>query len=120
MKDRTFILKRMRENRHTQYRPEQLKLYEILVARARRDDKNANYVMEYEVKDLQKVDGYRLKKIVLDIANPDLKVCVRLMGQVHETKTQRIKDEDQKYILEMNGWVVEDIWHYERSELWAK
>lgn len=120
MKDRTFILKRMRDNRNTQYRPEQLKLYNILIERAKRDGQNANYVMEYEIKDLQPVEGYSLRKIVLDIANPELKIGIRMMGQIHETKKQRLKDEDQKYVLSMNGWVIEDVWYYEKPELWKR
>ena len=47
--------------------------------------------------------------LVLQVA-PPLRIA-------HDGKKQKIKDEDQKIILEGNGWQVVDFWYHEMPNL---
>ena len=97
----------------TEYRTEQVFAYDIL--------RNAypNFVvkMEHELHDLKDVDGIKAKYCQPDIIILPKKIAVRLNGEVHDGKKQKIKDEDQKIILEGNGWQVVDFWYHEMPNL---
>ena len=79
---------------------------------------------EYRVHELKEVDEIIPKIAVLDIAviprgKFGRKVAVRIMGKIHEGRKQQLKDEDQKALLEGNGWLVFDFWYDHIPELWT-
>lgn len=90
----------------TEYRSEQVFAYDTV----RSYFTHSNVKMEYEVHDLSKY-------CQLDIAVLPEKIAIRLNGGVHEKRKQKIKDEDQKLMLEEDGWKVVDFWYYDMPYL---
>tara|TARA_R100000406_G_C3098382_1_gene121297 strand:- start:410 stop:808 length:399 start_codon:yes stop_codon:yes gene_type:complete len=45
-------------------------------------------------------------------------IAVRIQDKHHTSSRMHQIDTIQKHILEENGWLVADIWHYECKELW--
>ena len=53
-----------------------------------------------------------------DILIKPLKIIIRVNGLIHQTKKARIKDADQKFILEGNGYTIIDVNFEDREDLW--
>lgn len=102
----------MNQQRKTQYRPEQLRYYKFLNDRTDND-----LALEYVVPKLVKIDEIEPKTVIADIADLTTKVIYRLNGPIHEGRLHVMKDEDQKVVLEGNGWIVIDIWYYDYTSL---
>jgi len=109
MTDLTNYAKRgMRKAGNTRYRPEQFKLQKYLL-----DNLHTNPMdigMEVSISQGGKLIA------VADLIDYKSKTIYRLNGEYHRTKRQRMKDEDQKEILENMGYTVEDI---EKDSEWA-
>jgi len=86
----------------TEYRSEQVFAYDTIMSYYPHNQVK----MEYEIHGLSKY-------CQLDIAILPEKIAIRLNGEVHEKKIQKIKDEDQKIMLEEDGWKVIDFWYYD-------
>jgi len=95
---KSWAKRRMRENRNSQFRPEQIEIYkQIRSTRA-----NSDIIMEHIIYDEDK----RIVAIA-DIADLTRKECFRLNGAFHFDREQY--DGDQKEKLEELGWKVTDI-----------
>jgi len=121
---KSWIRKNMSDN---QFRPEQYYCYQLLREII---PPEAKIEMEYLV-NLESVDGVNVKRALLDIAilfpeekcwghENAVRIAIRINGEVHEKPRQRLKDEDQKYVLEGNGWKVYDFWFNKIPEIWNK
>ncbi len=97
-----------------QNRPEQLRYLEYL-----KEDLKCDLRLEYTIPKLKTVDYIEPKKVIADIADLTCKMVYRLNGPIHEGRIQTLKDEDQKVILEGNGWHVMDIWYYKYVALFS-
>jgi len=105
------------------YRPEQMRVYKILLELYPKDE----IKLEYVVRDLKPYSGIDLsspfKRPILDIAvlrEDGQKVAIRLMGEIHK-KSRRyvLRDEDQRLVLVWNGWKVIDLWFDQCPMLWS-
>ena len=107
----------------TEYRSEQVFAYDLI----RSYYPTYTVKMEHELHDLHDVDGVKAK-----FCQPDITVCfgvkcgtkhdkkkiaIRLNGEVHDRSTQKMKDEDQRIVLEGNGWQVVDFWYFKMPNL---
>jgi len=54
----------------------------------------------------------------IDIVILPLKLGIRVNGLIHKTQKRIIKDEDQKLVLEGNGWTIMDVNYDDREDLW--
>ena len=104
----------------TEYRSEQVFAYDIL----RTVYPKSIVKMEHELHGLKDVENIKAKYCQVDITMidhfencDDLKIAIRLNGEVHDRSKQKIKDEDQKIILEGNGWKVIDFWYHAMPNL---
>lgn len=121
MNDRSWAMKHMRENSNTKYTKSEMALYYELKDNCFDDmDKVPEIMIPQYIPTLHSVEGIRVTNPPpqLDIAIPEIKLCFRVMGQVHESPTAKRKDWLQKAVLEGNGWMVEDVWFWEREDLW--
>lgn len=72
---------------------------------------------QYNVNFRHQEHGFRSAR--LDLAIPELKIAIRVMGGVHGMPwAPSAKDEIQKELLYISGWDVIDIWHTDRLDLW--
>jgi len=72
---------------------------------------------QYQVRFKHSEAGFRFA--ILDLAIPELKVAIRVMGAVHGMPfSMNAKDQIQLDLLEWDGWDVLDVWHSERPDLW--
>ncbi len=78
---------------------------------------------EYELTDLRDI-----QKIKGKFAKPDIvlidevrgqKIAIRMNGGIHRKRLQKIKDEDQKTVMEGNGWKVVDFNEDDMPNLWS-
>ena len=123
MDNRSWTLKKMRQKGQTEYTKSELALYDELSENCFADIpmEEINKIMVYQhIPKLISVEGIKVTRPPprLDIAIPELKICYRVMGQVHESSINRRKDWLQKTLLEGNDWLVIDVWHWEREDLW--
>ena len=109
----------------TEYRPEQMRAAEILEKVFLPQQKIIK--LEFEVTDLQPIDTLSCPYCCLDIVILDGLapadgggIAIRMQGSIHERHIKRIKDADQRIVLEGNGWKVVDFWYYEMPNLWSK
>jgi very-short-patch-repair endonuclease len=109
-----FVRKNMVEE-NSEYRPEQLLVTKIL----RKLYPNEAIFTEHTVR-LTPVEGIKKSMCRLDIAIPDKQIAIRMNGLIHEKKRQRMKDEDQRIVLEENGWVVIDVDEDNYPEFWNR
>ena len=120
---KSWIRKNMSDN---QFRPEQIYCCQLL----KEIIPEANIEMEYLV-NLEPVDSIDVKRALLDIAITfsgefeglvfnEVKVAIRINGEVHEKPRQIIKDADQRFVLEGNGWKVYDFWFNKIPEIWNR
>ena len=83
----------------------------------------SSYHLEYEKEftALHDVGEIKAKYACPDIVlmSPHKKIAIRMQGSIHKKKKQRMKDEDQKIILEGNGWTVIDFWYDVMVNLWT-
>lgn len=109
MTNKGFMWKNMVEG-NSSYRPEQLLVAKIL--------REMGYTVktEYEIKGLLP-NEFNVKGAIPDVALPYAKIIFRLNGKIHNKK-RRIRDEDQKIVLEQKGWTVYDLNEDECQELW--
>lgn len=114
----------MRRSHTTENRPEQERLYQLLFFIFVKRNKHFIMQKEYVPPNLKEVEGikpYYEKPPRLDIAiieNKSLKIAYRIMGQIHEKRLRRVRDENQKVLLEGNGWKVIDYWFDRHEALW--
>jgi very-short-patch-repair endonuclease len=102
-----------------EYTASELKLYRELIVKCM-DGIGEECKLQYQVDDLETIEGYPIVRPILDIAVPELKIAVRVMGEVHGMPwAMNAHDEIQKEVLEANGWDVIDVWHSERADLWT-
>lgn len=72
---------------------------------------------QYKVNFKHQEHGFRQAR--LDIALPELRIAIRVMGGVHgEPFAMNVHDEIQLELLEWMGWDVIDVWAIERPDLW--
>jgi len=109
-KERQYILKNMREG-DKEYTKSQLRIFNFL-------KKFYDSVeMECVMNGLEEVDGIKPTipppkvDIVIHWSFKYGRIAIRVMGEIHENPRQKIKDEDQRVVLEGNGWKVEDLWY---------
>ena len=98
---------------NTEYRTEQMllaKLLRVLLPKS-------NIKLEEPLGNLDKVDEISCKCIP-DILIEDKKVVIRMNGEIHYKTKRTLKDEDQKIVLEGNGYTVIDVWFDEYPEFW--
>ena len=111
----SHIRRNMKEE-NSEYRPEQL-----LCAKIFRELLGSEYDVktEYPVT-LTPFDGLRPRGAILDIAilGKGMKIAVRLMGAVHDNQKKMLQDQDQRTVLQANGWRVYDFSWYNMLELW--
>jgi very-short-patch-repair endonuclease len=112
----------MNKNMQTkEYTKSEVTLYKEIIENCMEGD-SQGITMQYQVNDLA-TPGKTVVPImrpILDIAIPDLKIAIRVMGEVHGMPwAQTPHDEIQGIILEYNGWTVIDVWHSERADLWT-
>lgn len=77
----------------------------------------SNIKLEEPLGNLDKVDEIECKCIP-DILIEDKKVVIRMNGEIHNKTKRTLKDEDQKIVLEGNGYDVIDVWYDEYPEFW--
>jgi hypothetical protein len=105
----------MRRIKKTSFRPEQKKLMYLLRSIASHGDKSSWILeFEYNVVDLKEYSGLAPNPEyppILDIVliTPSKKIGFRLNGREHERNHQQVKDDNQKILLEGNGWIILDI-----------
>jgi hypothetical protein len=105
-----------------EYRPEQMRAADILLKLFR----GKTVKLEYEVTNLQPIDTLSCPYCCLDIAILDglsagePGIAIRMQGAIHEKHNRRLKDDDQKHVLQGNGWKVVDFWYYDMPSLWSK
>jgi len=98
---------------NTEYRTEQMllaKLLRVLLPKS-------NIKLEEPLGNLDKVDEIKCKCIP-DILIEDMKIVIRMMGEIHNKRKRTLKDQDQKIVLEGNGYKVMDVWYDEYPEFW--
>ena len=54
----------------------------------------------------------------IDIVILPLKLGIRVNGLYHKHGQRPLKDEDQKLVLEGNGWTILDVNYDDREDLW--
>lgn len=110
-----FINKKMGEVCNTEFRKEQVKTTMIL----RKIYPQLKIIQEYKVSNLT-IDGIPTNHCVLDIAIPQQKVAIRLMGGIHQMSKSRIKkDEWQKEALMESGWIIIDMIADKYTNIWG-
>jgi len=106
----------------TEFRPEQIRAANIIKKLLAKDQR---LKLEYDVTDLQPIDAISCPYCCLDIAilnhlGSSPGIAIRLQGEIHEKHNRRLKDDDQKFVLEGNGWIVVDFWYYKMLALWKR
>lgn len=105
---------------NSEYRPEQL-----LIAKLLRDYLKNHYYpaptvkVEHVLKFIFMVEGIKMSFCKLDISIPSKRIAIRVNGRIHEKKKQKMKDWDQRIVLEFNGWRVIDIDESRYPEFWS-
>jgi hypothetical protein len=107
----------------TRDRPEQDRLREILFFLFIARNKSFMLDTEYTPRDLKDYNGISVywkkpPRIDVVVVEGPLKLAFRLMGPPHEERLRRIRDENQKELLEGNGWKVIDFWYDRHAALW--
>ena len=95
------------------YRKEQMLLAELIRVLLPK----SNIKLEEPLGNLDKVDEIECKCIP-DILIEDKKVVIRMNGEIHNKTKRTLKDQDQKIVLEGNGYEVIDVWFDEYPEFW--
>lgn len=99
----------MRKNGKTEYTESQLRVKDFL-------SQLYDVEMEVSINGLHEVDEI---KPTIPPPRADIYIknwcgtqslIIRVMGYIHEMKTHKMKDEDQRIVLEGNGYLVLDIW----------
>ena len=98
---------------NTEYRKEQMLLADMIRILLPK----SNVKLEEPLGNLDKIDEIECKCIP-DILIEDKKIVIRMMGEIHNNSKRTLKDEDQKIVLEGNGYIVIDVWHDEYPEFW--
>ena len=133
-KERSSINRAMRKAGNTEYRQEQGNLEKILYALFFDYGIKSNFTIgqEHTVRQLVEYQGIkpypplppRLDVAISIIYNLDpvtpqiLQIGFRLMGPPHEVKRRRIRDENQRILLQGNGWNIIDFWYDKDAALW--
>lgn len=123
--DRTWMLFKMRTVGNKEYTKSEKALYSEIVNEC--IDPAVNLIevadivkTQFVVRNLQPVEDIKPTNPPpkLDIAIPQLKIAIRVNGLIHRGRKQQLKDEDQKIVLEGNGWTVIDVNYDDREDLW--
>jgi len=101
-----------------EYRPEQMFAVEILKKTL---PENYQITLEKEVTDLKTVDHIMVPFckpdiVLIDTVSPT-KIAIRINGSYHDKDNQRMKDMNQRIVLEGNGWKVVDFNYREMPNL---
>jgi len=98
---------------NTQYTKSECRLFDELVNHCVEDKNGEMFKMQYKIKMPEN------RHAILDIAIPELKICYRVMGEVHGMPfAMKPTDEIHLAYLKQLGWDVVDVWHTERPDLW--
>lgn len=118
MNDRSWMMKGMRENNNNEYTKSQMRVKEFL-------EQFFEVQAEKYINDLAPVDCIkptvpppRADIYIQKFDGGNYPLIIRVMGGIHEGRTQKMKDEDQRVVLEGNGYLVLDIWWDDFDELW--
>ena len=119
----------MRQNKNTEFTKSEKALVEELTINC--FDKEVPMTEISDIIILQKrlnnlksvMDGTEELKPTIPGPKPDiiiktLKIIYRVNGLIHQTAKQRMKDDDQKFILEGNGYTIIDVNFEDREDLW--
>ena len=106
----SFIRKNMTEE-NSQYRTEQLLCATIL------REFYTSVKTEYKITNLLH-DELDVKQCQPDVVIENKNIAIRLNGPIHEKGKRPMKDEDQKIVLQANGWKVIDLTPHNIPELW--
>lgn len=125
MNNRSWALFNMRKFRRTEYTDSEKKALEEIIENCFDESIPLSEVEElikpqFKVNGLVAVDEINptIPPPRLDIAIPTMKIGIRVNGLIHETRKNIMKDEDQKVVLEGNGWTLIDIDWDDREDLW--
>ena len=123
--DRSWMMYNMREHGNKEYTESEVALHKEIINNCFGTEiplKDILRIMrtQFRVKNLQLVEDIKPTNPppMLDICIPELKVAIRVNGLIHQTRRNRLKDEDQKIVLEGNGWTVIDVDFSDREDLW--
>ena len=99
---------------NTEYRKEQM----FLADKIRIMFPEYNVKLEEPLENLMTIDEISCSFCVLDIFvdTNSKKIAIRMMGEIHRGSKKTLKDEDQKIVLEGNGYDVKDVWFDEHDE----
>lgn len=101
---------------NTEYRKEQM----FLADKIRVMFPEYDIKLEEPLENLMTIDEISCRFCVLDILveTNSRKIAIRMMGEIHRGSKKTLKDEDQKIVLEGNGYEVRDVWYDEHDEFW--
>jgi hypothetical protein len=115
----------MRENGNKEYTKSEVALHEELVKECFPSEMSIYDIAtilktQFLVRNLKPVEDIKPTNPPpkLDIAIPQMKIAIRVNGLIHRGAKQQLKDEDQKIVLEGNGWTVIDVNYDDREDLW--
>ena len=99
-----------------EYRKEQM----FLADKIRVSCPECDVKLEEPLENLMTIDEISCRFCVLDILvlSHSRKIAIRMMGEIHGGNKKTLKDEDQKIVLEGNGYEVKDVWWDEYPEFW--
>lgn len=125
MNNRSWALFNMRRNRNIEYTDSEMKLLDEIINNCLPEDITQKEIddiirLQFKVRNLKPVDEINptVPPPRLDIVILPLKIGIRVNGLIHETAKNSIKDEDQKIVLEGNGWTIIDVDWDDREDLW--
>lgn len=123
--DRTWMMYKMRTTGLKEYTKSEKALHSEIIVNCFGTDIPITEIVtilqtQYSVRNMHEVEGIRptIPPPKLDIAIPSMKIAIRVNGGIHEGRRQRLKDEDQRVVLEGNGWTVIDVDYADREDLW--
>lgn len=115
----------MREHGNKEYTDSELALHKEIINNCFDSEIPMNEILrilytQFKVKNLKPVEDINPTNPPpkLDICIPEMKIAIRVNGLIHQTHRNRLKDEDQKIVLEGNGWTVIDVDFSDREDLW--
>ena len=123
--DKTWMLYRMRKFGNKEYTDSELALHKEIINNCFSQDIPLTEITDilrtqFLVRNLNQVEDMKPTNPPprLDICIPEMKIAIRVNGLIHQGHRQRLKDEDQKTILEGNGWIVIEVNYADREDLW--
>lgn len=126
---RTWMLFNMRKNNNVEFTKSEKALVEEITQECfgkeiPMTEISDMIILQRRMNNLKSVmDGTEKMKPTIPGPKPDilikpLKIIIRVNGLIHQTSRARIKDDDQKFILEGNGYDIIDVNFEDREDLW--